>query len=215
MTTTADNAESGIVYILTNEAMPGYVKIGETKGDSSKDVLDRMRELDSTGVPRPFECVYAATVHDRSKVEKRLHTIFEKDRVRRTREFFEGAPIHSVKAALELAAVDDVTPIRPPETDAQGVVAPAKPPKRPRFAFSMVHIPTGTELTFLKDETKKCTIEDDRRVKYEGKVTALSPLTQELLGYATTPAGTDYWLYDGETLNERRRRLENEAAEND
>ena len=40
----------GIVYILTNEAMPGYVKIGRTDGD----LAGRVRQLNSTGVPLPF-----------------------------------------------------------------------------------------------------------------------------------------------------------------
>ena len=50
----------GIVYILTNEAMPGYVKIGRTDGD----LASRVRQPDSTGVPLPFEVFYAARVRD-------------------------------------------------------------------------------------------------------------------------------------------------------
>ena len=40
----------GNVYVLINEAMPGYVKVGKTAGP----VTDRMKALDSTGVPLPF-----------------------------------------------------------------------------------------------------------------------------------------------------------------
>ena len=43
----------GLVYVLTNSAMPGLVKIGMTTRDS---VDTRMKELYSTGVPVPFEC---------------------------------------------------------------------------------------------------------------------------------------------------------------
>ena len=46
-----------IVYVLTNPAMPGMVKIGMT---DRPDVQRRMSELYSTGVPLPFECVIAA-----------------------------------------------------------------------------------------------------------------------------------------------------------
>jgi hypothetical protein len=46
------------VYVLRNEAMPGYVKVGFTRGS----LEDRIRELDTTGIPLPFECFYAARV---------------------------------------------------------------------------------------------------------------------------------------------------------
>ncbi|MFT7387743.1 MAG: hypothetical protein ACI8VC_000984 [Candidatus Endobugula sp.] len=47
-----DNSiEAGIVYVLTNPAMPGIVKIGKTSRDS---VDARLNELYSTGVPVPF-----------------------------------------------------------------------------------------------------------------------------------------------------------------
>ena len=210
---TSDASQWGIVYILTNEAMPGYTKIGRCSGDSPQHVEARMRGLDTTGVPRPFTCVYAAVVDDPSAVEKRMHTVFERDRVRRTREFFEGVPVHSAIAALELAAEREVTPGATPEIDEQGVEVAIKPPKRPRFTFSMVGIAPGTELTFLRDESVTCTVENDKQVNYAGKVTSLSRLTQELLGYYWYPPGPDYWLYEGETLSERRRRLETEGAE--
>jgi len=45
---------SKIVYILTNQSMPDTIKIGIT------DNLERrMRELDKTSTPLPFECYYA------------------------------------------------------------------------------------------------------------------------------------------------------------
>jgi hypothetical protein len=44
----------GIIYVIINEAMPGYTKIGKTTGS----VEDRMRGLDTSGVPLPFECFY-------------------------------------------------------------------------------------------------------------------------------------------------------------
>ena len=208
-----ENDPSGVVYILTNEAMPGYVKIGFTKGDSEADVKERMRQLDTTGVPLPFDCVYAAVVSDVRKVERRMHTVFEKDRRRPNREFFEGIPVHSAIAALELAEGRNVTPGTPPEEDAEGQEVLVRPSKRPALTFPMVKILIGAELTFLRDESKTCIVEDDRQVRYQDKVTTLSPLTRELLGYARSPAGADYWVYDGETLSERRRRLESEEAE--
>ena len=56
--------------MLTNPAMPNLIKIGFT---SSEDVKSRMAQLYQSGVPLPFECVYAARVNDYEKVEKALH----------------------------------------------------------------------------------------------------------------------------------------------
>ena len=56
----------GWVYLVTNEAMPGYVKIGLTQQD---DVTTRLKQLDTTAVPLPFECHYAARVPDCAKVK--------------------------------------------------------------------------------------------------------------------------------------------------
>ena len=64
--------------------MPGYVKIGRTDGD----LASRVRQLDSTGVPLPFEVFYAARVRDSAFVERQLHAAFGDRRVRANREFF-------------------------------------------------------------------------------------------------------------------------------
>ena len=48
-----------MVYVLTNPAMPGIVKIGMT---DKLEVQPRMRDLYTTGVPLPFDCVSAIEV---------------------------------------------------------------------------------------------------------------------------------------------------------
>lgn len=58
-----------IVYVLTNPAMPGLVKIGKT---TQLEVEDRMKQLYGTGVPVPFDCVFACKVKDAGEVEKAL-----------------------------------------------------------------------------------------------------------------------------------------------
>ncbi len=77
-----------IVYILTNETMPGLVKIGFTTNDLAK----RIKELYSTGVPLPFELFYACEVQDGASVERKLHDAFDDHRVSQNREFFRIAP---------------------------------------------------------------------------------------------------------------------------
>lgn len=60
-----------IIYILTNEAMPGMVKVGLT----NDSVEARITHLSSsTGVPLPFECYFAAEVSD-CTLKKHLLTV--------------------------------------------------------------------------------------------------------------------------------------------
>ena len=80
-----------IVYALTNQAMPGLVKIGMTDRD---DVRRRMSDLYTTGVPLPFECVAARQIEDQEaqRVESALHTVFGPHSVNASREFFQIDP---------------------------------------------------------------------------------------------------------------------------
>ena len=104
-----------IVYVLTNPAMPGLVKIGMTDRD---DVKRRMSDLYTTGVPLPFECVAAREIEDReaADIEKALHTAFGPNRVNSSREFFQIDP-EQVQALLRVMPGRDVTP-KTPEPDA-------------------------------------------------------------------------------------------------
>ena len=95
----------GVIYILVNEAMPNIVKIGKT----TTSVEQRMRELDTTGIPLPFECYYAARVDKMDSVERNLHDAFDDKRIRKRREFFEIDPARN-RSALFLSGGEDDTP---------------------------------------------------------------------------------------------------------
>jgi hypothetical protein len=95
-----------IVYVLSNPGMQGQLKIGMT---DKEDISLRMKELYTTGVPFPFDCVYACTVEDNEKVEKLMHEKFAKQRPNRGREFFRLKPEQAVKA-LKAYEIEDVTP---------------------------------------------------------------------------------------------------------
>ncbi|MFA5831402.1 MAG: GIY-YIG nuclease family protein [Candidatus Paceibacterota bacterium] len=192
-----------IIYILTNEAMPGYVKIGMTT-----NLEQRIRSLDTTSVPLPFECYYACTVKDAQFVERQLHDAFLDHRVRSSREFFEISPDRAV-SALKLAEIENVTPKTDfVETQEDQQALNQARTKRSKFNFEMVHIPVGAELSFVNDENIKAKVIDDRFIEINGEVTRLSPSAQKLLGYSNPVQGTIYWMFEGETLDERRRRME-------
>lgn len=200
----------GAIYILVNEAMQGFIKVGKT----TTSVEQRMKELDTTGIPLPFECFFAARVADIDFVERKLHDAFAEQRVRQRREFFRLAP-ERAKSALQLAALEDVTPRNDvvADEDDQAALNKARTWRSP-FNFRMVDIPVGSTLTFSKDATFTSTVVDHRRVEFEGEVTSLSASALAIvkrLGYGwTNIAGPTYWEFEGETLDVRRRRMEEE-----
>jgi T5orf172 domain len=59
----------GWVYVITNRAMPGLVKVGF----STKDPMLRAQELSSTGVPHSFEVAFDALVFEARTVEQKTH----------------------------------------------------------------------------------------------------------------------------------------------
>lgn len=191
-----------IVYILKNESMPDYVKIGFTHGD----VNERLKQLDRTGIPLPFEVYYAAMVENAEKEEKWLHSIFADRRARDSREFFKMNPEY---AALALKRVEiretkidsGLTPDQEKEVD-------EVKERRSRFHFAKYGIPVGSKLTFTRDSNIVAEVVENDRIKIDGRVNSLSAFAMELLGYKRNPQGTLYFEFEDEILDERRRRMD-------
>jgi len=196
---------SKIVYILTNESMPDTIKVGIT------DNLDRrVRELDNTSTPLPFECYYAVEVENASAIEKKIHEGLDDKRVRQNREFFNATP-EQAKAILEIAEVmggKNVTPkediVETPQ-DKQALENARK--KRGRIDyFGILGIQKGTTLTFSKDENITCVVSDNGKIIFRDKETTLSGsalLVTNEMGYDWGQVqGAGYWCYQGKTLRD-------------
>jgi len=194
-----------IVYILTNESMPDTIKVGIT------DSLDRrVRELDNTSTPLPFECYYAVEVENASAIEKKIHEGLDDKRVRQNREFFNTTP-EQAKAILEIAEVMGGKNITPKEDivvtpqDKQALENARK--KRGRIDyFGILGIQKGTTLTFSKDEKITCVVSDNGKIIFRDKETTLSGsallITNEM-GYDWGQVqGAGYWCYQGKTLRD-------------
>ena len=197
-----------VIYILTNEAMPGYIKIGKTKSN----LIGRIKSLDTTGLPLPFECFFAAIVADCDSAEKLLHDSFADNRVRKNREFFEISP-ERVASALKLAVIEEVTPRDDiVETKDDEVALNKARARRSRFNFNLVNIPSGSTLTHAKNDQITCSVINSRTVEYDGTQMSLSQAALEVvhsLGYNwKAVSGPEYGLFDGTTLDELRRELE-------
>lgn len=211
----ADNAQvssgdEGIVYVLTNPAMPGLVKIGKT---TQSEVSARLSQLYTTGVPLPFDCEYAVKVADMTQVENALHFAFGGNRVNPKREFFE-IDSDRVKAVLDLLKLEDVTPGVDEETK-EGIDATDKAAsdtfkkRKPQLDFGELDIPTGAVLEFVSDgsETAEVAHTNTRtktRVIYQGNEYPISGLTATLLGWQSSyvPNSGRYWNYEGRLLQD-------------
>lgn len=208
---------SEIVYCLTNPAMPGYVKIGITK-----NLTQRLRQLDNTSTPLPFECIYAVEVDDPSRIEHLLHDTFADVRTRRTREFFEVSP-ERVISAMQLTGGRDVTPRDDTVEDEESQVALDKArTRRARFNFEMVGIHSGSVLEFYDDSEITCTVVSNTKILFRDEETTLSRAAGDLLierkqeNHELIPdwltqwavQGPIYWTFEGESLHQRRLRLE-------
>jgi len=191
----------GIVYVLTNPAMPGLVKIGKTSRGS---VDARLNELYSTGVPVPFECAFAGKILDESKVERAFHTAFGPYRINPSREFFQIEPEQAI-ALLELMVTEDVTPQLQAEADSvdAGAEDGAKRLKarRPVQNYVEMGIPVGSSLLF-SDGVSTCQVISGRRVMYEGEDYSLTALTQKLLETDRPLQPSPHWKFNGRRLSD-------------
>lgn len=198
-----------IIYVLTNQAMPGYVKIGKT----TRGLEQRIAELSrSTSIPFPFECHFACIVENAHVAEQLLHHVFGGNRANPKREFFMIDPERAV-SALKLWRIEEITISNDiVETQEDKIALNQARERLSKFNFEMVKIPIGAELTFSRDSTKKAVVIDNNHIEFEWVETSLSLSAQKLLKYARIPQWTLYWMYEWETLTERRKRFEESLA---
>lgn len=200
----------GIIYVLTNEAMPGLVKIGRT----ADSVEARLTQLSThSGVPLAFECYFAATVDDPEKIEKTLHQLFSEARVNPKREFFRMDP-EKVALAISIGKFEEVTPGEAQvEVEEKQALERVKA-RRPKIKLEAIGIHPGAILTFSRDESITATVIEGGKVDLAGETLSPSSAALKLLhrmGYKTpTASGSEYWMFEGELLDERRIRLEAE-----
>jgi hypothetical protein len=191
---------SGIVYVLTNPAMPGLVKIGWTKRAS---IETHLKELFNIAVPLPFGCEYAYKVDDCKKVEDALHDAFQPYRVHPKREFFYITP-EQAKPILELLGsditkefVDEISS----DLSVEDKIAEENfRSKRPQSNFQEMNIPKGAKLVYIKDNTIEVEVCGDKKVLYKGEETSLSAVTKGLLSLDYGVQPLRYWTYNGKNL---------------
>lgn len=220
----------GIVYILTNPCLDGWVKIGMT---NKNDISDRLNELNSpSNLPLSFRCYATYEVEDALNVEQNIHSLIDKvddtlhareilanGRIRE-REFFKISPETAYGIFKNVAYLrGDISNLKlyaMTEEDSREEDLSTVRSRKSNNSFKLLKIDVGTELTFLPDESIKAIVCDDRNtVEYEGKKYTISALSNKLLvekqnwAKNTHSNGWLYFLKDNHTLAELRNRIEN------
>ena len=218
----------GVIYILTNPSFPEFVKIGY-----ADDIDRRLKELNrSECIPFAFR-VYAVYEVNSRLSDLKIHSIIDKlnpnlrsiDNIngqKRVREFYamsaeEAYSIFEAMAEIHdcsdrLKRIEATDKEEEEERTAEEISAERKERLAP-FAFSLCNIPVGAELELWSNSYTNtgviCTVADDKRVEYDGKLYSLTGLVQHVLQMNYNVAGPRYFKYQGEWLNVIRQNLEN------
>jgi len=190
-----------IVYVLTNPAMPGLVKIGRT---DNSDANSRIGQLYTTGVPVPFTLEYACKVSNPDEVEKALHIAFGPQRINPKREFFQIEPEQAI-SILRLLNTEDATQEvagQKSDIDSESVQAAAiLKSRRPNLNFLEVGIPIGSILHSTEDDST-ATVIAPKKVSFKGEEMSLTAATRILLGLDYSVQPSPYWTFNGRPLHE-------------
>lgn len=89
----------GWIYVITNKAMPGLVKIGS----SNKDPNFRAEELKHTGSPHPYIVEYEMLTEEPFQIEQKLHKILSSRHRHEGKEWFRCSVEEAVLAIQENA----------------------------------------------------------------------------------------------------------------
>ncbi len=193
-------SQLSIVYVLTNPAMPGLIKIGQT---SREDANARIAELYTTGLPVPFKLEYACKVPNPEEVESGLHIAFARWRVNPKREFFRMEPGEAI-AILRLLHEDatDEVEKQPTVVDQQSLeAAEILRSRRPNMNFTEMGIAVGETLHSIHDETV-VTVCGPRKVRFGEEEFSLTAVTRQVLGIEHSVQPGPHWNYKGRRLSD-------------
>ena len=219
----------GLVYILTNPCLDGWVKIGMTQRN---DIERRLRELNSpTNIPLSYRCYAVYEVENPLEVEKRIHSIIDRiddslhareqlnnGRIRE-REFFKISSETAYGIFKDIAHLrgdmDKLKLYAPTLEQSQELEIAERKSKRSNNSFKLLNIDVGEEITFLYDDviTAKV-INEKNQVEYEGEYYSVTKLACKLLierhGWSENlhVNGWKYFTKDGISLSDLRDKVE-------
>ncbi len=222
----------GIVYILTNPCLDGWVKIGKTDRD---DIEARLRELNGhENIPLCYRCYAVYKVENPRAVEDKIHSIIDRIdgtlRARemlasgreRIREFFKISPETAYGLFKDIADLrgdaHNLQLYRPTAAQSQEEEIAEARTRRANNTFASLGIAVGEEIRFLYDDGITARVSDRKnKVEFCGgeySVTGLaSKLLTERYGWAESlhVNGWRFFTKDGVALSDVRDRID--AAE--
>lgn len=182
----------GYIYIMTNPALKGMVKIGY-----AADVEARRKQLSTTALPYEYE-IYATYETSGNLEDKKLHRMIDNLnpdlRVTSNREFFVMSP----EEAYEL--LEAIATISGTKTKLKKVKGGRQKVRKPPVNFVACGIPVGAKLVFVEDPSVVATVVSERKVDYNGEITSLSAISDNIKGYAT--AGPSLFTYKGRIVSD-------------
>jgi DNA-binding NarL/FixJ family response regulator len=144
-----------------------------------------------------------------AKLEFALN-LFYRIRLREEYALLDNDIFMRICAKHYLGGHDIFSNTKKPRVNANGSSVPGRRVRSPNTRFSTLGVPVGSELIFTKDPHISCVVLDDfNQVEYAGKAWAISTLAMNLLGVSSAN-GFCHFSYEGETLWDRRSRLERE-----
>lgn len=208
----------GIVYILTNPAMPDLAMLGSVTDEEG--LRARVADFSAREVaPMAFSIHYARAVADAAGTRRKLEAGISDVRLSPCKDFFRIAP-EKATLLLQVADGEDVFISDASADDLEEQQVRRRVLRlRGRFLFSMVGIKPGAELVFSRDAGVRATVVDDRMISFEGRVTSLSAAAQQILQRKANVKynlrGPDFWMYEGDTLTGRRLRMEDQLQDDE
>ena len=226
--------KKGIVYILTNPCLDGWVKIGMTERN---DIEQRLKELNTpTNIPLSYRCYAIYEVENPSEIEKRIHSIIdrvddslhareqlENGRIRE-REFFKISPETAYGIFKDIAAIkgnpESLKLYIPTLQQTQEQELAESKTKRSNNSFKLLNIVVGERIRFLYDDSIIAKVFDDKnQVEFEGVQYSVTGLAKKILvekfGWSKDLSvnGWRFFMHNSIVLNDLRDEIEGARSE--
>ena len=138
----------GWVYVISNKAMPGILKIGF----STKDPKLRAEELNHAGSPHPYIVEYEILIEEPYQIEQKIHKILSDNK--EGKEWFRCSVKDAIAAIKEIAATSFIY-----EQSRSGLIEEPQPINQPRQVVGRCPQCSGNLVlkTMGKFQYAKCT----------------------------------------------------------